>query len=328
MKSIKVIIVILILASCQDQKKAVDSPAPPKDPLPSWNEGNTKQSIIDFIGKITREGSSGFIPVEDRIATFDNDGTLWAERPYVQELFAFYRVKKLVEKEPNLAKKQPFKAVIEHDNKYLTKGGEKALIELMMATHTGMSEDEFDADATDFFATAKFPGRNVPIRQVRYQPQLELLEYLRNNGFKIFICTGGTQEFVRAIAMEYYGVPREQVIGTTFKYVYADSSKKIYRQPALDHFNDKEGKPVSIQLYIGKKPVFACGNEGGRGDIAMLSYTSTNKYPSLALLINHDDASREFAYNETDSASLKAAAKGHWLVVSIRNDWKEVYAPQ
>jgi hypothetical protein len=328
-KTLPFILVSVIFSQCVQQKPEPEtSYSAPVDPLPSWNEGSTKTSIVDFVTRVTNEGTADFIPVPDRIATFDNDGTLWAERPYVQELFAMYRIKKMVEKNPSLAKKQPFKAVVEGDKATMAKGGEKFLVELLGATHTGMTEDEFEQSTRDFFSTAVFPGKNVPVKQIRYQPQLELLEYLRHNGFKIYICTGGTIEFVRSISEEYYGVPSEQVIGTSFKYVFVDSSNTIYRQPALNHFNDKTGKPVSIQLHIGKHPVLACGNEGGKGDIAMLEFSQVGKYPSLQLLVNHDDEAREFLYSEADSASLKAAAQNKWRVISIKNDWKSVFPMQ
>jgi phosphoserine phosphatase len=320
------IVILLAVIACHAPEKEHAGTAV-VDPLPSWNDGAIKSSIIDYVNRVTKEGPD-FIPLTDRIATFDNDGTLWAERPYVQELFALSQVKKMVENDPSLAKRQPFKAVVEGDREYLKKGGDKALIELVAQTHTGMSEAAFEMATTAFFAGATFPGLNVPIRQIRYQPQLELLDYLRANDFQVYICTGGTIEFVRSISMEYYGVEPDHVIGTSFQYVYVDSTKEIYRQPALDHFNDKTGKPVGIQLHIGKKPVFACGNEGGSGDIAMLSYCQSSTYPTFQLLINHDDDVREFLYSEGDSASLKAAAAGQWNVVSIKNDWREVFAKE
>lgn len=295
------------------------------DPLPSWNEGQVKQSIISYVKRITDSSSKNFIPVNDRIATFDNDGTLWAEKPYVQELFAYYQVKKLVEKNPALKTQQPFKAVLENDKTYFTKGGEKALLQLIAATHTGMTEDEFEASVEEFFSTSTYPGRNVPVRQIVYQPQIELLYYLRANGFKTFICTGGTVEVVRGISEELYGIPKYQVIGTTFKYQFIDSNVSIMRESAMSHFNDKEGKPVSIQMHIGERPVFACGNEGGGGDIAMLQYSQGSKYPSFQMIINHDDAVREYSYEEKDNASLKAAAKNNWHVVSMKGDWKRVF---
>ena len=285
------------------------------DPLPSWNEGKIKQAIISYVQKIADSAGTNFIPVKDRIATFDNDGTLWAEKPYVQELFAFYQVKKMAQKNPSLKTKQPFKAVLENDKTYFKTGGDKALVQLITATHTGMTEDEFELAVQQFFAHAVYPGKNVPVQQIVYQPQLELLHYLRANGFKTFICTGGTVEFVRSISEEFYGIPKYAVIGTTFKYRFVDSTVSITREPSLMQFNDKEGKPVGIQMHIGQRPVFACGNEGGEGDIAMLRYSQGSSYPSFQLLINHDDALREFAYAEKTNASLNAAKK-IWLVCS------------
>ena len=239
------------------------------DPLPSWNNGDLKSAIVSFVTNAVQRGGSGYIPPENRIATFDNDGTLWAEKPYVQELFAFYRVKQMVGAHPALGKKQPFKAVIEGDKAFLAKGGDKLLIEIVAATHTGMTEDQFESATKEFVSNVKYPGRNVPLAQITYAPQLELLDYLRKNGFKTFIVTGGTIELVRTISQDLYGIPKEQVVGTSFKYKFVDSTREIIREPALDLLNDKEGKPVGIQLHIGQRPVFACGNEGGAGDIGV-----------------------------------------------------------
>lgn len=296
------------------------------DPLPSWNDGALKSDIIAYVKKVTTKGTPDFIPVENRIATFDNDGTLWAEKPYVQELFAFYRVKKMVEANPALAQKQPFKAVVEKDKTFFEKGGDKALIELVAATHTGMTEDEFEASTKEFFAGAQYPGKNVSLKQIRYQPQLELLNYLRANGFKTFIVTGGTIELVRAISSDFYGIPKEQVVGTSFKYVFDDATNSVKRLPALDLLNDKAGKPVGIQLHIGQRPVFACGNEGGAGDLAMLRYSSGSKYPSFQMIVNHNDSIREYSYQEKDNLSLNTAAKYKYHVISIKDDWKKVFA--
>lgn len=295
------------------------------DPLPSWNDGAIKSDIIAYVEKVTKEGSPDFIPKENRIATFDNDGTLWAEKPYVQELFAFYRVKKMVEANPALAQKQPFKAVIEKDKTFFAKGGDKALIELVAATHTGMTEDEFEKSTEEFFAAAQYPGKNVPLKQIRYQPQLELLDYLRANGFKTFIVTGGTIELVRAISADFYGIPKEQVVGTSFKYKFDDATNTIKREPALDLLDDKAGKPIGIQLHIGQRPVFACGNEGGAGDLAMLRYSSGSKYPSFQMIVNHNDSIREYSYQEKDNLSLSTAAKYKYHVVSIKDDWKTIF---
>jgi phosphoserine phosphatase len=233
------------------------------DPLPSWNAGAVKVALVEYVKKVTDSLSADFIPLEDRIATFDNDGTLWAERPYVQELFAFFRVDEMVKQNPTLAKKQPFKAVIEKDKGYFAKGGEKALLDLVAATHTGLTEDEFEISVRNFFTSATYPPKKVPVKDIVYQPQLELLKYLRSNGFKTFIVTGGTIEFVRGISQEFYGIPKDQVVGTTFKYKFLPDKSTVVREPHLELFNDKEGKPVGIQQHIGRRPVFACGNEGG-----------------------------------------------------------------
>lgn len=325
---------LLLLGSCKksdtvttttNPKDSTNAVATSGDPLPSWNDGTLKKDIIAYVTKVTKEGSPDFIPVESRIATFDNDGTLWAEKPYVQELFAFYRVKKMVEAKPELAQKQPFKAVVEKDKTFFEKGGDKALIELVAATHTGMTEDEFEASAKEFFAGAQYPGKNVPIKQIRYQPQLELLNYLRAKGFKTFIVTGGTIELVRAISADFYGIPKEQVVGTSFKYKFDDAKNAVIREPALDLLNDKEGKPIGIQLHIGQRPVFACGNEGGAGDLAMLRYSSGSKYPSFQLIVNHNDSIREYSYQEKDNLSLNTAAKYKYHVVSIKDDWKKIF---
>lgn len=313
------------LTTTTNPKDSSVTVATSSDPLPSWNDGALKKDIIAYVTKVTKEGTPDFIPVEARIATFDNDGTLWAEKPYVQELFAFYRVKKMVEANPTLAQKQPFKAVVEKDKAFFEKGGDKALIELVAATHTGMTEDEFEASAKDFFSGAQYPGKNVPLKQIRYQPQLELLNYLRANGFKTFIVTGGTVELVRAISADFYGIPKDQVVGTSFKYIFDDASNSIRRQAALDHFNDKEGKPVGIQLHIGQRPVFACGNEGGAGDLAMLKYSQGSKYPSFQLIVNHNDSIREYSYQEKDNLSLNTAAKNKYHVISMKDDWKKIF---
>jgi len=319
---------MLLCCGAPSKKDATQAPAPVVDPLPSWNDGVLKRSIITYVEKVTDSLSADFIPVQDRIATFDNDGTLWAERPYVQELFAFYRVEEMVKQKPELKSKQPFKAVIEKDKSYFAKGGEKALLQLVAVTHTGITEDEFELSVKNFFTTAKYPRGNVPIKKITYQPQLELLNYLRDNNFKTFICTGGTIEFVRGISQELYGIPKDQVVGTTFKYKFVPGNGTVIREPAIDLFNDKEGKPVGIQEHIGQRPVFACGNEGGGGDIAMLQYCQGSKYTSFQMIINHDDSTREFFYQEKDSASLKAAMKNKWNVVSMKNDWKTVFATE
>ena len=310
----------------KDKEKKESIPSVTTDPLPSWNNGALKESIIAYVKAVSDTSSNQFIPAVDRIATFDNDGTLWAEKPYVQELFIQYRVRRMVKDSPALANKQPFKAILESDRSYFETGGEKVIIQLIAAMHTGMTADKFELAVHDFFAYATYPRWNVPIRQIIYQPQLELLQYLRSNGFTTFICTGGTAEFVRGISYQLYDIPKYQVIGTTFKYQYSDSIKSVIREPVITLINDKEGKPAGIATYIGERPVFACGNEGGEGDIAMLTYCQGNRYPSYQLLINHDDSTREFYYQEKTDASLNAAAKNNWHVVSMQKDWLKVFA--
>ncbi|PZF72260.1 haloacid dehalogenase-like hydrolase [Taibaiella soli] len=306
-----------------DTTKAADKTT--SDPLPSWNDGALKQSIIAYVTKVTKQGSPDFIPEEARMATFDNDGTLWAEQPLVQELFAYYMAGKMMEKNPALAQKQPFKAIAEKDKAYFQKNGEKALLEVVISTQAGMSEDDYEAAARAFFSTAHYPRPEVPIKNITYQPQIELLTYLRANGFKTFLCSGGDVDFMRVISKDYYGIPKEQVIGTMFQYEFIDSNRTNYRKQALWHFNDQKKKPVGIQIVIGQRPVFACGNERSGGDIAMLEYCQSNKYASFQMIINHDDSVREFFYQEKDTASLKAAAKNNWHVASMKNDWKTIF---
>lgn len=324
-RSAVAIAILVVIFSCQKSQDQGTALATSSDPLPSWNNGAVKKAIMAYVAKVTQAGSPDFIPEQDRIATFDNDGTLLAEKPYVQELFVLYRVKKMVSEDPRLMKREPFKAVVTKDKEYFKKNGERAVVELLAATHANLTEEQFENAVNDFIVNTKFPGLDVPLNQITYQPQIELLRYLRNNGFKTYICTGGTIEFVRQISEKFYGIPKEQVIGSTFKYQFADSANAIFRQPVLNHFNDKQAKPVGIQYHIGRRPVFACGNEGGGGDIYMLRYTQGSKYPSFQLIIDHDDDQREFAYEEPDSISLRWAKKYKWYVVSIKKDWKNVF---
>lgn len=296
------------------------------DPLPSWNDGALKTAVINFVKDVSTEGGPRFVPVADRIAVFDNDGTLWSEKPLAQGMFAFYRAKQMVEKKPSLKIKQPFKAIIEKDTAFLHTMTERDVISLVVSTHTGMTETEFENDASSFFATVK-NGKGLPLSRTIYQPQIELLNFLRANGFTTYICSGGTIEFVRVISEEYYGIPPNQVIGTKFKYAYKDSASTndLVRKAEILSFNDKEEKPVNIQHHIGKRPIFACGNEGGAGDIYMLRFSQGSNYPNFQLLVNHDDKEREFYYQEKDNKSLNWAKKYGWHVVSMKKDWKTIF---
>ncbi len=300
------------------------------DPLPSWNQTETKQTIINYVAKVTKEGTADFIPEEDRIATFDNDGTLWAEQPIVQVEFVFYQIAKLLKEKPELAKQQPYKAVAEKDEAYLKKMSTAELIVLVNAAQANRTSEEFQQQVKEFFANFKYPKRNSKLTQIRYQPQLELIQYLHQNKFKVFICTGGTVDFVRVISKEFYGIEPERVIGSSNKYIYKDSINinDLYLTPKMISLNDKQEKPANILLNIGKRPVLACGNEGGGGDVYMLRYSQGSNYPSLQLLVNHNDKEREYEYYEKPDVSLTRAKEYKWTVISMKDDWKTVFSPQ
>ncbi|MCP3137523.1 HAD family hydrolase [Pyxidicoccus xibeiensis] len=297
-------------------------------PLPSWNDGPVKQAIIDFVSRVTAEGGPDFLPVEQRIAVFDNDGTLWQEKPAVQGAFLADRVRALAEKDPSLRQRQPYKAALERDVDALMEGGEKAVMELFAATHANMTQEQFQAEVRQFLRTARHPKLGRPYTQLAYQPMLELLQYLRDNDFQTWISSGGGLDFMRVFSEELYGIPPEQVIGSSLETKYEKRGGKsvLWREPRPRHLNDKEGKPVGNDLHIGRPPVFVAGNVRSGGDIAMLDASRLRRGPSFQLLINHDDAAREFAYQEKDGASLRAAREGGWHVVSMRDDWKTVFA--
>jgi phosphoglycolate phosphatase-like HAD superfamily hydrolase len=298
------------------------------DPLPSWNDGAAKRGIVDFVTRVTREGGPDFIPAAGRVATFDNDGTLWVERPLPAEVyFIFARVREHAAKDPSLKERQPFKAALEGDAAYFHEAGKKAVLELLVATETGMDQESFAADARRFLEKWRHPKLDRPFTEIAYQPMIELLAYLRGNGFQTWISSGGTIDFLRVIAPQIYGIPIDQIIGTELKLESRMDVARlvVWRLPEIETINDKEGKPVGIDRRIGKRPIFVAGNVGNYGDIAMMQYSKGRRGPSLQLLINHDDAAREFAYGEKDNASLDAAKKYDFTVVNIKNDWKTVF---
>ncbi|NNC18706.1 haloacid dehalogenase-like hydrolase [Corallococcus exiguus] len=297
------------------------------DPLPSWNDGPVKQSILAFVTRATTEGGPGYIPPEERIATFDNDGTLWQEKPVVQGAFLLEQVKAAVKEDASLAKRQPFKAVLEGDVALLSSMEEPQLMELFAATYGGKTPDELAREARAFFQTARHPKLGVPYTQLAYAPMLELLQYLRANGFQTWISSGGGTDFMRVVSEGTYGIPPQQVIGSSLKEKFDEGNGHpvLRREARLDHLNDKAGKPVGIEQHIGRRPVFAAGNVRSGGDIQMLQYTKEQPRPGFSLLINHDDAEREFAYQEKNGASLKAAREDGWTVVSMRQDWKRIF---
>lgn len=301
------------------------------DPLPSWNEGTAKQSIVSFVEKTTTPGRADFVPEPERIAVFDNDGCLWAEQPmYFQLFFVFDRVKALAPQHPEWKDRQPFKAVLENDLKMVLAGGEHALLELMMATHAGNTSEEFTRIAADWLTTARHPTTGRLFTQMVYQPMLELLDYLRANGFKTFIVSGGGIEFVRAFSEKVYGIPPEQVIGSSIKtkFEMRDGQPVLVRLPAVNFIDDKAGKPVGIQMHIGRRPVAAFGNSDG--DLQMLQWTSAGRTARFCLYVHHTDAEREWAYDRASSVGrldkgLDEAGERGWTVVDMKKDWKIVF---
>lgn len=303
------------------------------DPLSSWSDGKAKQSIISFVAKVTKPGSPDFVPVPQRIATFDNDGTLWAEQPvYFQLLFAIDRVKALAPQHPEWQTQEPFASLLKGDLKGVMAGGEKALLEIVMATHAGMTTEEFEKTVKDWLATARHPKTGKLYTEMVYQPMLEVLAYLRANGFKTFIVSGGGIEFMRPWTEKVYGVPPKQVVGSSIKTQWEVRSGKpaLVRLPEINFIDDKTGKPVGINAHIGRRPIAAFGNSDG--DQQMLEWTQAGNGARLMMLVHHDDAKREWAYGPeskigTFSDALMAEANQQgWTVISMKNDWKKVFA--
>ncbi|MFQ4141896.1 HAD family hydrolase [Chlorogloeopsis sp. ULAP02] len=297
------------------------------DPLSSWNQGAVKQSILDFVSRVTTEDSPDFLPPVDRIATFDNDGTLWPEKPIVELYFALTRLEALAAEDPSL-KEQPFKAALERDIPYfLEAAGHEAALEVLAKTHANMSQEQFEQEARKFFEVATHPRLGMPITQIAFRPMVELLEYLRANQFVTWICSGGTIEFIRIVAPQIYSIPLPQVIGSSFKLEYIEQNGVpiIWRGSEIASYNDRAVKPTNIATRIGKRPVFAAGNVFSGGDIQMLRYSQGQSGASFQLLVHHDDADREFAYDEKNNASLEAAKTYGWTIVSIKNDWKTIF---
>ena len=303
------------------------------EPLPSWRDYQAKQRIVQFVEDVTKTGGQNFVRVQDRIAVFDNDGTLWSEQPmYVQLAFALERVRELAPAHPEWKQKQPFKAALEGDLKTVAAGGEHALLELVMATHAGMTTDEFAKTVSTWLASAKHPRFKRPYTESVYQPMLELLTYLRANGFKTFISSGGGIEFMRVFAQQVYGIPPEQVIGSSIKTIYEVRNGKpmLVRLPEVDMVNDKAGKPVGIFRQIGQRPIAAFGNSDG--DFEMLEWVTQGPGRRFGLLVHHDDAQREWAYDRKSpmgklQRGLDEAPKRGWTVVSMQKDWTTVFKP-
>jgi phosphoglycolate phosphatase-like HAD superfamily hydrolase len=301
------------------------------DPLPSWNDGAPKSAIVDFVTAVTTEGGPAFVAEPERIAVFDNDGTLWAEQPaYFQLLFAIDRVKAMAPEHPEWQTQEPFASLLKGDVKGALAGGEHAVGEIVMATHSGMTTDAFATAVSEWLATAKHPTKDRLYTTMAYQPMLELLAYLRANGFSTYIVSGGGIDFIRVFSEELYGIPTEQVVGSSgkLKFEIVDGAPELTKLPELDFIDDGPGKPVGIQMHIGRKPIAAFGNSDG--DLQMLQYTCIPEGPSFCLYLHHTDAEREWAYDRDshigrlDKGLDEAAARG-WTVVDMKNDWETVF---
>ena len=320
----KVLTLVFLLLGTATQVQA-------SDPLSSWSDVASKVAVIDFVEAVTQQGGPDYVVPSERIAVFDNDGTLWSEKPiYFQLLFAIDRVKALAPEHPEWKTTQPFKAVLDNDMDALADAGEKGLLELVMATHAGMTTGEFSTTVTDWLATARHPRFKRPYTELVYQPMLELLAYLRDNGFKTFIVSGGGIEFMRPWVEAVYGIPPEQVVGSSIKtkFEMRDGKPVLVRLPEINFIDDKEGKPVGINQHIGRRPIAAFGNSDG--DLQMLQWTAAGKGRRLMVIVHHTDDEREWAYDKDSHVgrldkALKEADQHDWTVVDMKKDWKLIY---
>ena len=302
-----------------------------QDGLPSWNDGASKSSIVDFVEAVTTRGGPDFVPPADRIAVFDNDGTLWSEQPiYFQLAFALDRIREMAPDHPEWNDTEPFKSVLAGDMKGVIASGHKGLAEILGVTHAGMSTDAFADIVTDWVSTATHPKTGKAYTQMIYQPMLELLDYLRANDFKVYIVSGGGIEFMRPWTESVYGIPPENVVGSSIKteLQYADGTPVILRLPELNFIDDKEGKPIGINMHIGKRPIAAFGNSDG--DFEMIDWTTAGDGPRFGLIVHHDDAEREWAYDRDShigqlNKGLDVGPERGWTIVSMKNDWNTIY---
>ncbi|MEK1872678.1 MAG: HAD family hydrolase [Rhizobium altiplani] len=300
--------------------------------LPSWNDGKSKQAIVDFVKKVTTQGGADYVAPENRIAVFDNDGTLWTEQPFYFQLgFILDRVKTLAPQHPEWKEKEPFKSILAGDLKGIAKSGERGLVELVMETHAGLTTDDFRNIVIDWFATARHPKTGKPYNEMTFLPMRELLDYLRANGFKTFIVSGGGVEFMRPMTEKAYGIPPEQVVGSTIttQYALVGDIPVLNRLPKVDFVDDGPGKPVGINKFIGRRPILAAGNSDG--DYEMLCWVMAGHGPHFAMIIHHTDADREYAYDRKSDfgkldKALDEAESRDWLLVDMKADWKKIYA--
>ena len=335
--SLVVLALAVALAACSDRPSQTSAAAdqagavPSAAVLPSWNEGETRRAIVDFVERVTDPASPDYVTPSERIAVFDNDGNLWAEQPlYFQLLFALDRVRAMADDHPEWQETEPFRAILEDDREALASIGEHELVEIVMATHAGMTIDEFDAVVSEWLVTATHPRFGVPYTELVYQPMLELLTYLRDNDFKTFIVSGGGMDMIRSFAERVYGIPPEQVVGSAgeLEFSLVEGVPTLTKTPGINFVDDKAGKPVGIRRFIGRRPIFASGNSDG--DLQMLQYTAPGDRAALGLVLHHDDAEREWAYDREShvgrlDVALDEAPERGWVVISMRSDWKKVF---
>jgi len=328
-----ILVLLIFLGACNHSgsQNSLENRGQDLAPLPSWNEGQVKQAIIEFVSVTTDSANTGFIPENERIVVFDNDGTLWSEQPYYFQLqFAIDRIKEMAPQYPEWRDQQPFKAVLEDDIHSVMESGVPGLLQLVMASHAGMTTQEFESIVKEWIITARHPKTGRLFTEMVYQPMLELLEFFQANGFKTWIVSGGGIEFMRPWTEKVYGIPPEQVVGSSIKkkFELVDGNPIIHRMPEVEFINDKEAKPVGIEKHIGRRPVAAFGNSDG--DLQMLQWTAAGAGKRLMVYIHHTDSVREWAYDREshignlDKGLDEANEKG-WTVVDMKNDWKQIY---
>jgi phosphoglycolate phosphatase-like HAD superfamily hydrolase len=332
---IPTIIVVFLLFGCSNNnqkeksttEKTVSQETNANDPLPSWNDTKVKQRIIDFVTAVTTESSTDYVEPKDRIATFDNDGTMWCEKPApFQVLFAFSKIKQLAPQHPEWKSQQPYKAIINDNMKALKRSGLKGILEVLASSHLGLTDEQYNIDVNKWLNSTKHSRFKKPYADLVYKPMLELIKYLQDNGFKTFIVSGGGIDFMRAYIPNLYDIPSYQIAGS-----YAETNfenGQIVKEPIVAFIDNEQNKPIAIYRQIGKRPILACGNSDG--DLQMLEYSDAGKLPSLQIYIHHTDAKREYKYGDEPShfsikKGLAEAAKRNWVVVSMKNDWKTIF---
>jgi phosphoglycolate phosphatase-like HAD superfamily hydrolase len=325
--TIRATILFVALGALPLTRATAQQARPSTDPLPSWNEGAAKRAILTFVARVTTPSSPDFVAPGDRIATFDNDGTLWQEKPLAELAFTLAKLRKMASSDSSLRQVEPYRAALESDTAYLKDAGDRAVLDLLTKTHSGMTEEQFALEVRSFLAAARHPSLGRPYTELVYQPMLELLRYLRANGFTTWICSGGTTAFMRVFSSDVYGIPAQQVIGSDLKREPRTVHDRmvIWRLPGIETIDDKDGKPLNIDRQIGQRPLLAAGNVRSGGDVAHLEFSHSRMGPSLQLLVDHDDADREFAYQEPNGESLAAAVRFGFTIVSMKRDWKIIF---